>query len=111
MTYYLMPPAKLNLELTVLGLRPDGTHEVATVLQAIDLVDRLAVTPAAETTLVTEGGFPVPTGPDNLVLRAAAEVELTAEFTLTKAIPPGAGLGGGRSVAGRRALVLQLQLY
>jgi 4-diphosphocytidyl-2-C-methyl-D-erythritol kinase len=99
LTRSLSPPAKLNLKLSVLGLRPDGTHEVDTVLQAISLADLLRVTPAAETSLVLEGGFPVPTGPDNLVLRAAAAIDLTAEFLLTKSIPPGAGLGGGSSDA------------
>jgi 4-diphosphocytidyl-2-C-methyl-D-erythritol kinase len=92
-------PAKLNLELRVIGLRPDGTHEVETLLQAIDLADRLSITPAPESTLVIEGGFPVPHGPDNLVLRAAAEIGLTARFVLGKSIPPGAGLGGGSSDA------------
>jgi 4-diphosphocytidyl-2-C-methyl-D-erythritol kinase len=92
-------PAKLNLELRVLGLRPDGSHEVDTVLQAIDLADRLSITPGPDTTLVTEGAFAVPHGPDNLVLRAAAEVGLTARFVLHKSIPPGAGLGGGSSDA------------
>jgi 4-diphosphocytidyl-2-C-methyl-D-erythritol kinase len=92
-------PAKLNLELRVLGLRPDGSHEVETILQAIDLADRLSITPAPQSTLVTEGSFPVPPGPDNLVLRAAAAIGLTAHFVLSKAIPPGAGLGGGSSDA------------
>jgi len=99
LTSYLMPPAKLNLELEVLGLRPDGTHEVSTVLQAISLFDLITITPAAESSLLTGGSFPVTTGPDNLVLRAAAEIELTAEFSLEKSIPPGAGLGGGSSDA------------
>jgi 4-diphosphocytidyl-2-C-methyl-D-erythritol kinase len=92
-------PAKLNLELRVLGRRPDGTHEVDTVLQAIGLADRLTIGPAPESSLVIEGSFPVPSGPDNIVLRAAAEVGLTARFVLTKSIPPGAGLGGGSSDA------------
>ena len=94
-----MPPAKLNLELEVLGLRADGTHEVATVLQAIGLFDLISITPAAKTTLVTGGRFAVPAGADNMVLRAAAEIELRAEFFLEKSIPPGAGLGGGSSDA------------
>jgi 4-diphosphocytidyl-2-C-methyl-D-erythritol kinase len=99
LTRGLSAPAKLNLQLTVLGLRPDGTHDVDTVLQAISLVDLLVVTPAPQSTLLIQGDFPVPAGPDNLVLRAAAAVALTAEFSLTKSIPPGAGLGGGSSDA------------
>jgi 4-diphosphocytidyl-2-C-methyl-D-erythritol kinase len=92
-------PAKLNLELRVLGRRPDGSHDVETILQAIDLSDRLSITPAPESTIETRGTFSVPSGPDNLVLRAAAEFGLKAHFVLTKSIPPGAGLGGGSSDA------------
>ncbi len=99
MTSQQRAPAKLNLWLRVLGLRPDGSHEVDTLLQAIDLADRLSITPAPESTVVAEGDFAVPTGPENLVLRAAAESGLTARFLLHKSIPPGAGLGGGSSDA------------
>ena len=99
MTRRVQAPAKLNLELSVLGLLPDGTHEVDTVLQAISLVDLLMITPAPRSTLLIQGGFPVPAGADNLVLRAAATIGLTAEFALIKSIPPGAGLGGGSSDA------------
>jgi 4-diphosphocytidyl-2-C-methyl-D-erythritol kinase len=91
-------PAKLNLELRVLGLRPDGTHEVQTLVQAIDLCDRLSLTPAAAGSLAITG-FQVPIDETNLVLRAAAAVGLDAEFRLHKLIPPGAGLGGGSSDA------------
>jgi 4-diphosphocytidyl-2-C-methyl-D-erythritol kinase len=93
-------PAKLNLELRVLGRRPDGSHEVETVIQAIDLCDRLSIRPAPESSLVTEGAFEVPSGEDNLVLRAASAIGLKARFVLAKTIPPGAGLGGGSSDAG-----------
>jgi 4-diphosphocytidyl-2-C-methyl-D-erythritol kinase len=99
LTRGLSAPAKLNLQLRVLGRRPDGTHDVDTVLQAISLADLLVVTPATQSTLQIQGDFPVPAGPDNLVLRAAAAIELTAEFSLAKSIPPGAGLGGGSSDA------------
>ena len=92
-------PAKLNLELLVLGRLPDGSHEVATVLQAIDLTDRLSIEPGPETSLAVGGRFAVPTGTDNLVLRAAAEIGFSARFALDKSIPPGAGLGGGSSDA------------
>jgi 4-diphosphocytidyl-2-C-methyl-D-erythritol kinase len=99
LTSELLAPAKLNLELSVLGRRADGSHEVATVLQAIDLSDRLSISPAPESSLVLAGDFAVPNDADNLVLRAAAEVGLKARFTLAKSIPPGAGLGGGSSDA------------
>jgi 4-diphosphocytidyl-2-C-methyl-D-erythritol kinase len=90
--------AKLNLALVVGPQREDGRHEVATVLQRIDLADRVAVEPAA--TLRVEG-FPE----DTLVRRAlellaeAAGVEPGWEARLWKRIPAAAGLGGGSSDA------------
>jgi 4-diphosphocytidyl-2-C-methyl-D-erythritol kinase len=90
--------AKLNLDLAVLGLRPDGYHEVRTRFQAISLHDLLLMEPAAATSL--DGGFP-----DDLVLRAQALLEraagrpLPARFRLVKRVPAGAGLGGGSADA------------
>jgi 4-diphosphocytidyl-2-C-methyl-D-erythritol kinase len=90
--------AKLNLDLAVLGVQPDGYHEVRTHLQAISLHDLLAIEPAATTTL--EGGTD-----DDLVLRAQRALEvaagrpLPARFRLVKRIPVGAGLGGGSADA------------
>jgi 4-diphosphocytidyl-2-C-methyl-D-erythritol kinase len=95
----LRAPAKLNLELIVLGRRPDGSHEVATVLQSIDLSDRLTIEPGPKSSLVAEGSFSVPSDAANLVLRAAGEIGFSARFILHKSIPPGAGLGGGSSDA------------
>jgi 4-diphosphocytidyl-2-C-methyl-D-erythritol kinase len=110
LTRGLSAPAKLNLQLSVLGRRPDGTHDVDTVLQAISLADLLVVTPAPQSTLLIQGDFPAPSGPDNLVLRAAAAIELNAEFSLTKSIPPGAGLGGGSSDAAAVLRATQLPM-
>jgi 4-diphosphocytidyl-2-C-methyl-D-erythritol kinase len=92
-------PAKINLALVVGPLRPDGKHEVATVLQRIDLADRVQLQ-ASEDRLVV-GGYPG----DTLVRRAlqALAEEAGAEprwrATLTKRIPVAAGLGGGSSDA------------
>lgn len=91
-------PAKLNLALVVGPLRPDGKHEVATVLQRIDLGDRVAIA-AAPSLQVT--GF----AGDTLVrdalaaLAAAAGVEPSWRATIVKRIPVAAGLGGGSSDA------------
>ena len=90
--------AKLNLSLAVHGLRPDGYHEVTTVLQAISLHDLLLAERAQRTELL--GGHP-----DDLVLRAQRALEratgrpLPARFRLLKRIPAGSGLGGGSSDA------------
>lgn len=90
--------AKLNLSLAVHGLRPDGHHEVTTVLQAISLHDLVIVERAAATEV--HGGHP-----DDLVLKAQLALEraigrsLPARFLLVKRIPVAAGLGGGSSDA------------
>jgi 4-diphosphocytidyl-2-C-methyl-D-erythritol kinase len=109
--------AKVNLGLRVLDVRPDGYHDVRTVLQTIDLHDVLEVRPSRSLTLdlVAEGGDPagepVPGGPDNLVLKAAASLEdvlggRSAAFRLTKRIPAGSGLGGASSDAAGALLAL-----
>jgi 4-diphosphocytidyl-2-C-methyl-D-erythritol kinase len=90
--------AKLNLALVVGPGRADGRHEVATVLQRLDLADRVAVEPARR--LGVEG-FPE----DTLVRRALerlaqkADVEPAWEARIWKRVPVAAGLGGGSSDA------------
>ena len=90
--------AKLNLALVVGPLRENGKHEVATVLQRLDLADRVRVE-AAPRLRVT--GFP----PDTLVHRALEELAAEAKVapnwhaTIAKRIPVAAGLGGGSSDA------------
>lgn len=90
--------AKLNLALVVGPQRPDGRHEVATVLQRIDLADRVRVELAA--TLRVEGF-----ARDTLVrtalerLAGAAHREPRWEARIWKRIPVAAGLGGGSSDA------------
>lgn len=106
-------PAKINLHLEVLGLRDDGYHEVATLLQSIDLFDDLEAhsAPAGRLELEVRPTDVVPAGPDNLVLRAARALlrldggRLGARLRLTKRIPVGGGLGGGSADAAA-ALVL-----
>jgi 4-diphosphocytidyl-2-C-methyl-D-erythritol kinase len=104
-------PAKLNLFLRVVGRRPDGFHELETVFQAIDLADELTFRPADELCL-TGGCEDAPTGPENLVLRAAAALREATGCTrgaathLTKRIPVGAGLGGGSSDAAAALVAL-----
>lgn len=102
----LRAPAKLNLFLEVLGERPDGYHEVATVMHAIDLADTVTLAPsdAPGTRLVCDDPS-VPAGGENLCVRAAELVREHAgradglEIRLEKRIPAGAGLGGGSSDA------------
>jgi 4-diphosphocytidyl-2-C-methyl-D-erythritol kinase len=96
--------AKVNLTLEVLGKRPDGYHEIATVMQAVDLSDQVVLEDARSLMLETDAAG-VPTGADNLVMRAAvllreaAGVDRGARIRLAKRIPVAAGLGGGSSDA------------
>ena len=103
--------AKINLDLRVLGKRPDGFHELRTVFQTISLADTLDLefTPSRRTSITLDDELRIP---DNLVVRAARlvmdELRITAkiEMRLTKRIPMGAGLGGGSSDAAAVLLAL-----
>ena len=100
----LRTSAKVNLALEVLGKRGDGYHEIATVLQAVDLFDRLKLQTADTLSLQTDDPD-LPTDDGNLVMRAArllrkaAGIEAGARIQLSKRIPVAAGLGGGSSDA------------
>jgi 4-diphosphocytidyl-2-C-methyl-D-erythritol kinase len=100
-------PAKINLHLEVLGLRPDGFHELAMVMQTLDLSDRLELSPRDDGALRLHcDRGDLPTDGSNLILRAAEALRrehggpgLGAELRLLKRIPIGAGLAGGSSDA------------
>jgi 4-diphosphocytidyl-2-C-methyl-D-erythritol kinase len=128
-------PAKINLYLEVLGRRPDGFHELVTVLQTIDLCDDLTVelrerrgeiapgapdvtlqltAPSSDQRLdISTSADSIPTDLDNLAVRAAdrlltssgAAGDIGVSLQLAKRIPVGGGLGGGSSDA---ALTLRL---
>ncbi len=97
--------AKINLGLKVLGRRPDGYHEILSVVQCVDLADVLYFEPASsdQLTCSLDG---LSTGPDNLVCRAVdafrARLDCPVQsfrIHLEKNIPIGAGLGGGSADA------------
>lgn len=101
-------PAKINLVLEVVGRRPDGYHELRSVLAPLELGDRLVVRVPArlEADSLRESGESCGPAGENLVLRAAALLRewsgrpLPAlAFELRKRTPVGAGLGGGSSDA------------
>ena len=110
--------AKVNLGLEVLFRREDGYHELRTILQTVDLYDRLSFESRSSGIELDLPDLPdldypnLPTGSDNLVVRAA---ELLAErvdrpvgvrVELEKRIPAGRGLGGGSSDAAVTLLAL-----
>lgn len=98
-------PAKINLHLEVLGLRPDGFHELAMVMQTIDLADTLHCSSTADGRIsLSCDRSDLPTDGSNLIVKAAELLkarsgfsELGAQITLEKRIPIGAGLAGGSS--------------
>lgn len=109
--------AKINLDLRVGGRRPDGFHDVQTILQSIALHDTLILRAAAGACRIRCAAPGVPPGEDNLVHRAARSLwtELGGRgdvrgvaVTIRKRIPVAAGLGGGTAdaVAALRGLCL-----
>jgi 4-diphosphocytidyl-2-C-methyl-D-erythritol kinase len=102
-------PAKINLQLAVGPLRPDGYHGLVTVFHAIGLFDMVSVAAAeADSVAVTgEGAGQVPADGDNLALRAvralravvAAQAGPGVAVTINKRIPVAAGLAGGSADA------------
>ncbi|MGE3076770.1 MAG: 4-(cytidine 5'-diphospho)-2-C-methyl-D-erythritol kinase [Dehalococcoidia bacterium] len=104
--------AKVNLTLEVLGLRPDGYHEIDTVLQEIALGDVVELEPAVRWSITVSGpqSAGTPCDESNLALRAAMLLAERVDGSpvsvhLEKHIPAAGGLGGGASDA---AAVLRL---
>jgi 4-diphosphocytidyl-2-C-methyl-D-erythritol kinase len=98
-------PAKINLFLKVLNRRSDGYHDIESAMLKIALFDRLHFSRQGKNISLTCPGSKVPTGPENLVYRAAeAFFSATGKtpgirIVLEKNIPVAAGLGGGSSDA------------
>lgn len=101
-------PAKINLALNVGERRPDGYHQIETIMQQVSLGDSLVLEPRAGTGWDFSCTDPVLDGHDNLVCGAAALLEDCCgvanilpgvSITLYKVIPVEAGLGGGSSDA------------
>lgn len=100
--------AKINLSLRVLGVRPDGYHELRTVFQSIALHDTLTIRRTRGDFLLRCDDPCCPAGPANLVWTAAEHVWRATgrrggirglSIEIVKRIPMGAGLGGGSSDA------------
>lgn len=104
-------PAKVNLTLHVTGRRADGYHLLDSLVVFAGVGDRLSVSLDRKASFDVTGPFAraVPSGPDNLVNRAARLMDLAGELriTLEKNLPAEAGLGGGSAdaAAALRALV------
>ena len=106
--------AKVNYALEVRGIRPDGYHEISTVMQSISLADEVEIERAESgfELAVEPGGVEVGPPEENTVYKAWARIgerigdELPVRVLLNKKIPAGAGLGGGSADAAAMLLGL-----
>jgi 4-diphosphocytidyl-2-C-methyl-D-erythritol kinase len=110
-------PAKVNLDLRVLGRRPDGFHDIDSLFQAVSLFDRLKITRLEESNTVQitlAHATALPTDDSNLIARAYHLMQqrfgLTGglEVKLEKNIPISAGLGGGSADGAATILACQI---
>jgi 4-diphosphocytidyl-2-C-methyl-D-erythritol kinase len=101
----VLSPAKINLFLEVIARRPDGYHEIESVMQLVDLCDRVHLARTRRGIQVIVTGAELPSGRSNLAYRAAALLMERAglragvQIFLEKRIPVAGGLGGGSSNA------------
>ena len=109
-SYRLIAPAKINLYLEIIGSRADGYHELAMILQSIDLSDEIDIHAASTENIRVYCDHPqVPTDQTNLVYKAAALMAQEfpraysnfggVDITIKKHIPVAAGLAGGSTNA------------
>jgi len=99
--------AKINLHLEVLGIRSDGFHELAMVMQSINLSDRLKMSKSQHNNIsLKSNNNDISNGDDNLIIKAAlllrhqvGNEQLGVDIELEKNIPIGAGLAGGSADA------------
>ena len=100
----LFAPAKVNLTLDILRRRPDGYHDLRMVMQSISLGDTVTVRTGTGTgeIVVHAGRDDLPSGPENIAWKAAAEFFCAAgisnagvEIDIEKNIPFAAGMAGG----------------
>ncbi len=102
----VVAPAKVNLSLRVLGKRPDGYHDLRSLVCPVSVFDRLRLRVCEAAGITFRCSDPtIPSDGTNLVVRAArifcerVGIEPALEIELEKGIPHGAGLGGGSSDA------------
>ena len=100
-------PAKINLSLLIAGRRPDGFHNIETVMAKLAWYDRIIIEPGKKEgiELICKGPQWAPQGRENLVYRACrlllkdAGRSANLKITLWKNIPAGSGLGSASSDA------------
>lgn len=107
MSVRVRAPGKVNLSLAVGRRQADGYHPLATVFQAVSLVEEVVATPADDVTVEVTGPQAdlVPTGDGNIAVRAArllaeaAGVEAGVHLAIHKEVPVAGGMAGGSADA------------
>jgi 4-diphosphocytidyl-2-C-methyl-D-erythritol kinase len=103
----VLAPAKINLSLLVAGKRPDGFHEIETIMAKVNLFDEVLIQPGEKPgiELLCKGPYWAPNGKGNLAYKACNMLlkkprsQANLKITLTKNIPAGSGLGSASSDA------------
>ncbi|MHC4455906.1 MAG: 4-(cytidine 5'-diphospho)-2-C-methyl-D-erythritol kinase [Planctomycetota bacterium] len=107
-------PAKINLTLLIAGKRPDGFHEIETIMAKVNFYDEILIQQNGKSgiELVCKGPYSAPPGRQNLVYQACKMLldscgsPANIKITLTKNIPAGAGLGSASSDAAATLLAI-----
>jgi len=103
----VLAPAKINLSLLVAGKRPDGFHEIETVMAKVNFFDEILIQQGQKSgiELLCKGPQWAPQGKENLIYTACEMLlencrsKPNLKITLTKNIPAGTGLGSASSDA------------
>lgn len=105
-TVTINAPAKINLYLDVLGRRPDGYHDIESIMQTVSLCDVIEVTEAESGIVLSSNSDSVPLDEKNLAYKAAkiffdeTGINGGAKIHIEKRIPVSSGLAGGSTDAG-----------
>ena len=108
----LLSPAKLNLFLHITGRRADGYHNLQTLFQLLDYGDTLGFSTRDDGVITLSPGIPGVAFEDNLIIKAARQLQGYAtaakgvDIRLEKRLPMGGGIGGGSSNAATTLVAL-----
>lgn len=112
-----LSPAKVNLFLKIIRKRPDGYHEIYSLMQPVSLYDEVEIEVSEGSAIeVVSDSREVPGGKENIAYRAAEvffkkkDLKKAVSININKKIPVGAGLGGGSSDAATVLMALNSML-
>ena len=114
----VLAPAKVNLSLLIAGKRPDGFHEIETIMAKVNLFDEILIQPGEkpDIELLCKGPYWAPQGKQNLAYKASemllenSRSQANIKITVKKNIPAGSGLGSASSDAAATLIALNKYL-